>query len=124
MTYINIALRPNQSGDQPRAAKQKRIRCKASIRQTQLFIGHEQQSESVYGAAAYHHHKSIYDAAVYQRRVEPRPGGRSAALQSRSIYGAAVYQHCVEHQRKGQRGSLLEQPRLNSDQKAERKKTK
>ena len=46
--YISIALSLGQKGDEPGAAKQTRIRCKANIEQTQQYIGHEPPSESIY----------------------------------------------------------------------------
>ena len=58
--YINPALTLDQRGDQPRAVKRKRIRCKTNLQQTLLYIGNEQRSDS------------IYSAAVYRRCVEQR----------------------------------------------------
>ena len=48
-------------------------------------------------------------------------GDRPRGATQKNICGADVYQHRVEYQGAGQSGSLLPQPRLNSDQKAERK---
>ena len=74
--YISIALSLDQKSDQPRTATQKCIHRKANIQQTQPYVGHEQQIESVYGAGVYHRHKTsmmqLYIRLALNRRFNSK----------------------------------------------------
>ena len=129
--YLSLALSVDQRNDQPRTAKQKCIRCKANIQQTQPYVDHEQQIESVYGDGVYHRHKTsmmqlhirlalnrrssskcitrLYNMfalsldqrcdpprAAKQKGIRCKANMQPASSKSKGIYDAAVYQHRVE----------------------------
>ena len=139
----------DQSGNQPREAKRKHVLGMAQLyidivvhrprsanerlssdftlhidnTTGALYISHEQRGEHQ-GKAYWRSHTSttirkltakavLDDTAMSTRAVISRE------TQSKSIYGAAVYQNRVEQQSEQQTGSILTQPRINSDQKTE-----